>query len=154
MFRCKAINFLFIILPLKCWRDFLIRRHIQECPECQKKLAGVEEVKPFLIQEEEVGGLEGLWPEIKTKLSQEKRKKLRPLRPRLRWAFRAVGLFVAIAAGIWLYRIFTLDKSPLKESLVERFQINYIRIEDKPARAFLFQPHDSEMIFVWAEKNI
>jgi hypothetical protein len=40
-------------------------------------------------------------------------------------------------------------KSP---DLAERFQINYIKIDNKPARAFLFQLQESNMIFIWAEK--
>jgi len=154
MFRCKAINFLFSILPLKYWQDLLIRRHIQKCPSCQKKLARIDEVKPFLIGENKVGSLEGLWHGIKAEISQGKRKEQRSLLLRLRWAFGTASFLIALAAGIWFYRNPTLVKTPLKENLVERFQINYVRIENKPARAFLFQPHDSEMIVVWAEKNI
>jgi len=121
---------------------------------CQKKLASIEEVNSFLIEESKAGSIEGLWPEIKKKLNQEKRKKQRSLWFRLRWAFGAASFLIAAAAGIWFYRTLTLDKASLKENLVERFQINYIRIENKPARAFLFQPQGSEMIVVWAEKNI
>ena len=33
------------------------------------------------------------------------------------------------------------------------FRINYIRIENKPAQAYIFQPQDSHMIIVWAQKN-
>ncbi|MBE0460061.1 MAG: hypothetical protein IBX60_00235 [Candidatus Aminicenantes bacterium] len=117
-------------------------------------MASIEEVKPFLIEESEAGSIEGVWPEIKKKLNQEKRKKPRSLWFRLKWAFGIASFLIAAAAGIWFYRTLALDKTYLKENLVERFQINYIRIENKPARAFLFQPHDSEMIVVWAEKNI
>jgi len=107
-----------------------------------------------LIEESKAGSIEGLWPEIKKKLNQEKRKKQNSLWFRLRWAFGTASFLMAAVAGILFYRTITLDKASLKENLVERFQINYIRIENKPARAFLFQPYDSEMIVVWAEKNI
>ena len=154
MFRCKMINFLFKIFPLKIWQDFLIRRHIQKCTVCQSEMANVEETKPFLIQESDVEGLEGLWPSVKARLSDGKRKERLSFWPRLRWAVGVAGVLVAFVVGIWLYSIFTSEKGPSEENLVEKFQINYINVENKPARAYIFWPYDSKMIIIWAEKNI
>lgn len=154
MLRCKIIDFFFFIIPLKRWRDFLIRCHIQKCPACMNKVASVEETKSLLISEDEVGELLELWPAIKTELKEEKRKEKFPFRRRWKWAYGLASLLAAVVAVIWLYFAFTPDKGSSKETLVERFQINYIRIENKPARAYLFRPHDSKMIIVWAEKNI
>jgi len=153
MFRCKIVDFFFFVLPLKIWRDFLIRHHIQKCPVCQSKMASPEDVKSLLIQGSVGGNLDGLWPAVKAKLSGERKKEKRFSWPRLRWIAGAACLLAAVIAGIWLYSLFIHEKSPSKEDLVERFQINYIRIENKPARAFLFQPHDSNMIIIWAERN-
>lgn len=154
MFRCKIINFFFIIFPLKIWQDFLLRHHIQKCVVCQNKMASMDETKPLLIQESEIEKLEVLWPAVRAGLSEGKRKERLFFRPRLGWAVGVVGFLVALIAGIWLYSIFTPDRRPSKEILIERFQINYIRVENKPARAYIFWPHDSKMIIVWAEKNI
>jgi len=41
-----------------------------------------------------------------------------------------------------------------EEDITSPFQIKYIRIYDKPARTYLFQLQDSNMIIIWAEKNI
>lgn len=154
MFRCKVINFFFIIFPLKIWQDFLLRHHIQKCVVCQNKMTSLDETKPLLIQESEIENLEDLWPAVKAGLSEGKRKERLFFRPRLGWAAGAVGFLVALVAGIWLFSIFTTDRGPSKEILIERFQINYIRVENKPAKAYLYSLHESKMIIVWAEKNI
>lgn len=154
MLRCKIVDFLFFIIPLKRWRDFLIRRHFQKCPVCQDKVASSEEVKSLLINEGKVGELLELWPAVEKELKEGKRKERFPMRRRLKWAYGAASLLAAAAAVIWLYFAITPDSGPSKETLVERFQINYIKIGNKPARAYLFRPHDSKMIIVWAEKNI
>jgi len=154
MFRCKAIKLFFFIIPSGRWRDLLIRRHIQKCPFCQIGLANVEEVKLFQVQEDEVGELEGLWPAVRARLSEVQREERRFKKRGLRWAFAAACLLLIAALGIWIYRGITFRKSPLENNWVERFKINYIRIEEKPASVFIFQPKDSDMVIVWAEKSI
>lgn len=154
MFQCKVIDFLIKSFPLKIWQDFLIRHHIEKCPACQEKYASLEEANLFLIQESEVGDIEGLWPRIKPRLSEE-RIRMRGLpRPQFRWAWAsaAAGLVAALILGFWLYSIFTSKKALEEESLVERFQIKYIRVENKPAHAYVYWPQGTDMVIVWAEK--
>lgn len=158
MFRCKVIDFAIKAFPLKVWQDFLIRYHIQKCQACQARLASVEEVKPFLIQEDEVGSTGHLWPAIEARLGEKRSEKQivhRP-RPRMRWAWTAgiAALIAAAVLGVWLYTVLTPAKVPGDEDLVERFQINYIRVENKPAHAYVYWPQGIEMVIVWAEKTI
>ncbi|NIM90477.1 MAG: hypothetical protein GTO17_05960 [Candidatus Aminicenantes bacterium] len=152
MFRCRMVNFLFSIFPLKIWQDFLLRKHIQDCSCCQENLASLEEAKSLLIQEGEVGDLEGLWPKVKVQLAEEERKEKYFRLPRWGWAVGAAGLLVAIILGVWLFWSARLGKP--SEEPGSPFQIKYIRVHDKPARAYLFQPQDSNMIIIWAEENI
>lgn len=153
MFQCKVINLFFTIFPLKAWQSLLIRHHIQSCLNCQNKLASIDEAKSLFLLEGDEGSLERQWLSIKGKLKDEKRKGKLTFRPRLRWIAGAAGFFAAIALGIWLYLSLTPDKSFQETNLAERFRINYIRVENKPAKTFLFRPHDSKMIIIWAEKN-
>ena len=158
MFRCKMIVFLVRAFPMKSWQDFLIRLHIQKCPACQAQLASAEEARLFLIQEGEVGSTGRLWPAIKARLSDRKeleRIVLRP-RPRRRWAWTAgiAALVVAVVLGIWLYTVLIPVKTPGDEDLVERFQINYIRVENKPVHTYVYWPKGTEMVIIWAEKTI
>jgi hypothetical protein len=153
MFRCKITHFFFNIFPLKAWQSFLIRYHIQRCPDCQKELASTEDVRSLFIREDEAGSIEEVWPALKAKFSGKREKKQIFLWPRLRWIAAVAGLFAVVAIGVWLYFSNPPDKSPEEKNLAERFRINYIRVENKPAKAFLFRPHDSKMIIIWAEKN-
>jgi len=152
MFRCRMVNFLFSIIPLRIGQDFLLRKHIRNCASCQENLASLEEIKSLLIQEAEVGDLEGLWPKVEVQLAKEERKEKVFCLPRWGWAVGAAGLLVAIILGVWLFWSDYFGKP--SEQLDRPFQIKYIRVHDKPARAYLFQPQDSNMIIIWAEENI
>ena len=152
MFKCAMIDFLFSLIPLKSWQDFLFRRHIQRCPLCQKKMASAEQARSLFIQEVEAKSLASLWPAVEQKLSEEGRKKKRFLWSRLAWIAGAACLCAVVAASVWLY-IISPERSPSGEKPAERFQINYIRIGDEPARAYFFKPYGSKVIIVWAEKE-
>lgn len=150
MFKYKVIYFLFSFIPLKHWQDFLIRHHIQRCPFCQKKMASAEEVKSLFVQGGDIEGVAGLWPAVRMRLEEGEAKKSFRL-PRLAWIAAAAGLIAAAAVSIWLSinsGWLTSSKGPS-----EHFQINYIRVGSGPARAYLFKPYDSNIIFIWAEKE-
>jgi len=147
------VNFLSAIFPFKIWQDFLLQKHIQNCPVCQENLASLEEIKSLLIQEKEVGDLKDLWPKVNAQLTKQKRKERFFHVPRLAWAVGASCLLIAIVLGLWFYQLAPPGKTP-EEDITSPFQIKYIRIYDKPARTYLFLPQDSNMIIIWAEKNI
>lgn len=154
MFRCRMIHFVFEIFPFRIWQGFLIRHHIEKCVSCQKEIASIEEAKPFLIQENEVENLDGVRPAIKRRTDQERKKVRHFLRLRPRWAAGVAAFVFTVIVGIWLISVILPKKGPLNEPAVERFQIDYIRVENKPARAYIFRPHDSKMVIIWAEKNM
>ncbi len=153
MYRCKIIDFLFTFIPIKRWQGFLIRRHIQKCPECQRKLADVEEVRSLVIQESELEGMEDLWPAVKTGLSEGREEARIPLWRRWKWVYASAFLAVMLAGLIWLTFVFIPGKGPSEESFGKQFQINYIKIENEPAQAYVFRPRDSNTFFVWVEKK-
>lgn len=153
MFRCRMVNFFATIFPFKIWQDFLLQKHIQNCPACQENLASLEETKSLLILGEDVGGLEDLWPKVNAQLTKQKRKERFFQVPRWAWAVGAACLLIAIVLGLWFYQLAPPGKTP-EEDIISPFQIRYIRIYDEPARTYLFQPQDSNMIIIWAEKNI
>jgi len=152
MFKCKVINFLFFSIPLKHWQDFLIRRHLQRCPLCQKKLASAEEVRAMFVQEGESESIASLWPALRIKLGKEERAKVSFRRRRLAWMMGAAGLIAVVAAFLWLS--IGPGKVISNEGASERFQIHYLKVGSMPARTYLFKPYGSKMIFIWAEKEI
>ena len=135
------------------WQDFLFRHHIQACPSCQRDLATVDETKPLLIQEEEMDVPEDLWLAIKAGLKEAEKKVRFLLHPGWKWATAAAGILVIIGLGLWVLFGGFPGKRPVGEHLVERFQIKYIRVEDKPAKTYLYTLNEPKIVFIWAEKN-
>jgi hypothetical protein len=95
----------------------------------------------------------------------------RPVTPPMlawRWAAAASGLFLASILTFALIRYFQStpasggplgpDAPALRASGAldapdsGQFQINYVRIADEPAQTFVFKPHDSDVVIVWAGK--
>jgi len=153
MFRCRFIDFLLTVLPIKRWQGFLIRRHIQKCPACLSRLAEVEEVRPLLIQESELEDLESMWPAVKARIDEGREEVRVPLRRRRKWVYAAALLFAAVVVLIWFFSPFSPGKGPSEEPLAGQFQIDYIEIENEPAQAYIFRPQDSNTYFVWVEKK-
>lgn len=153
MFRCKLIDFLFTVFPIKRWQGFLIRRHIQKCPACLSRLADVEEVRPLLIQESELGNMDRMWPAVKARIEERREEARVPLWRRWKWVYAAAVLFAAVSVWLWLFSPFSPGKSSSGEPLAGKFKIDYIEIENEPAQAYIFHPQDSNTYFVWVEKK-
>jgi hypothetical protein len=153
MYLCKVTHFFFKILPFKVWQDLLFCRHIQDCPSCQQEMATAEEAKTLLIQEDEMSLTGTIWPAVRMGLDQVLKKRRHLLQPSLGWATATAGLLVIIALGLWVIFGGFPTKAPIEQNIVERFQIKYLRIEDKPAKAYLYTVNEPKMVFVWAERN-
>lgn len=153
MFRCKLIDFLFTVLPIKRWQGFLIRRHIQKCPSCLSRLADVEDVKPLFIQESELNSLESMWPSVKARIDEGREEVRVPLWRRWKWVYASAFLFIAVALSIWFFSPISPGKGPSEEPLAGQFQIDYIEIENEPAQVYIYHPKDSNTYFVWVEKK-
>ncbi|MGD2295500.1 MAG: hypothetical protein PVF22_06655 [Candidatus Aminicenantes bacterium] len=154
MIRCKVINFLFNVFPVKALRGFLIKIHFEKCPDCTESLAEIEETQTLFIPEEKTKDLVNLWPGIKAKLCEVEELKPRPhFWPRWRWALGAAGLTVFLMAGFWLLTGPEGPEMALQSSAEDQLQINYIKVEEKPAGAIVYEPPDSNMVIVWAERT-
>lgn len=154
MFLCKIVHFWFSLLPLRPWQDFLIRAHIQKCPVCQARLASAEEVKALLIHENNVQDFRDLWPDVKSAVAAKKPGKRAFLDGYRKWAFAAVGLMAILIAGSLFYTVLVQNGELSVQQGDARFQINYLRVGDEPATPYLYQPKDTDMIIVWAEKSL
>jgi len=154
MLRCKIFEYAFSLVPLKKWQDYLIRYHMERCPDCQKTLISRRDIQGITIQESQCGATESLWDGFEQKVREAKSDKQHVLNPRWSWAYGLAVVIVFGAAAIWFVLSPQFRKTRIEESLNGRFRINYMRIENEPAQAFLYQPQDSHMIIVWAQKNI
>lgn len=154
MIRCKIINFLFRVLPFRAFQGILIKHHFEKCPNCQNSLVKAEDARLFLELEKEEKSSEmvNLWPGISEKLCEGSGEKVRTsFFPKWRWAFVAAGLTIFIFTGfLYLNRPGSLAVAS-ELGLDQQFQINYIKVEEKPAGAYVYELPDAEMITVWAE---
>jgi len=157
MLRCRLINLFYTILPLKIWRYFLIRGHIERCPFCQAELASREAAKSLMTTENEVSLDASLWPQVKAGLVSARSDRARETRlsaqKRWRWAAGAAGLLIVGLASFWLLRGYRIQDMANGGKVPDRFRINYINVEDKPAHAYLYQPSESDLIIVWVQKS-
>jgi len=178
MQHADLVGFLFRLLPFVAWKDALLRGHIENCPACRGRLASREEARSVLIHDEEVGIPGGFWPGIVERISgcatitapgpsagAARAPELVPWPQRWawRWAAAVSGTALAVVLTIALIRFLgapapgglrTAGASAAPESSQRQVQIHYVRIDHAPAQTFIFKPHDSDVVIVWAGKNI
>lgn len=154
---CRTVDVLYGALPLRPFRDWLIRVHMERCPRCQARLLSRDEAKSLLVGPDQVGDAGGLWRRISREGGRVSSVGgLKPARGllSLRWA-GAVALAAVVAlAGFWLLR--EIDRSGFDANAVasaERFEIDYIRVGGAPARTFVYQPQGTDTVFVWASRT-
>jgi hypothetical protein len=121
---------------------------------CKSQMASREEVKASIIQESDVEDFRDLWPAIKTGVDEKEPVKKAIGSMTRRWVFTAASLIVVILAGFLFFMILSQNGTILDQEGEARFRINSIRVGDEPATPFLYQPKDSDMILVWAEKSL
>jgi len=154
MFRCKISHFLLSIFPFKSWQDFLIRSHFQKCEICMSQVASRDEVKALIIQEDDVEEFRDLWPAIKSGVVAKKPEGKAVFSLNRRWAFAAALIAAVFLTGFFFLTVLSRNGNHFDQEGEARFQINSIRVGDEPATPFLYQPKDSDMILVWAEKSL
>jgi hypothetical protein len=155
---CKMVEFLYEAVPIGAWRAFLVRRHMDVCPACLKKLLSLDEARSLLVspmKPEECLGLRRRLLGVREKSAPDPRAAGR-MGPGWfwKWASGAAMLFALAAAGFWLLRD-SGREIPVADKIgpPERFELDYIRVGGQPASAYVYQPQGTEMIIVWAEKN-
>jgi len=150
MWRCRMVDWLIRFLPIRFIQDILIRRHIAGCGICSERLAKREEVRSLLVREQDLGFVADFQPEAKPGLEGGSKQRPASLFPGWKWVWAAAGLTVVLLAGIWWQLGTGTRQAPETE---QRFQLNFVRIGDKPARTYVYQPQNVEMTLVWVEKN-
>jgi len=152
MIRCKLINFLFRVFPVRAFQGLLIKNHFEKCPDCRYSLVEREDARSFLVEEEKASEMVNLWPGIREKLGEGSgQKKQISFFPGWRWAVSTAVLTVFILTGFWYLNRTNTTEMAFQQDLDQQFKINYIKIEEKPAAPYVYESQDSELIIVWAE---
>lgn len=159
MFRCKMVELFYALVPLKPWRGFLIRRHIENCSRCLADLASREAVGSLLVQEREVSIGRPVWIEVEAALVEDpggKSRKERALQSSVmrRWGWAvATAFLVVLITGFLILKDFRPEVASFAAAVPVRFELEYIRVGGQPASAVVYQPQGSDIIIVWAGKN-
>jgi len=156
MGHCKIHNILFEAIPLKPWRDLLIRRHMERCPVCRAGLAGREETRQVLARAEDFQGRMDLWPGVSDRMSVAAQTVHPTVPPRFglaRLAAAATVLVMAAGLSVLILRGFKVVPPTPPRPLDGKFEVNHIRIGGQPADSYLFQSRDLRMTLIWAEKK-
>jgi len=120
-------------------------------------LATLDEAKRATISRGRLGDVKDFWPEFVAAADKKRSIKRDRIgaRPALKWAMGAAGLLVLVGVGVFgpkLFRHGGPPAAPEKTAVV--FRIDSVKIDEKPARAFVFQTQDQGSTFVWVEKQL
>ncbi|UCE41731.1 MAG: hypothetical protein JSV17_01685 [Candidatus Aminicenantes bacterium] len=118
------------------------------------RVANRDEVKALIVQPDDVADFRKLWPAVKSGIVEKKTGRKTRASFHRRWAFAAVFFVVACLAGVLVINFLSKNGTLLDQEGEARFRINSIRVGDEPATPFVYQPKDSDMILVWAEKSL
>lgn len=156
MASCRTVEFFYAAIPLRPFRDLLIRTHSERCEHCRARLVSREEAISLFVGARDTGSIDDLWGRIADRTSGEPETPIRSpagYRAGLRWATAAVMALVVAAAGFWL-----LDRIEKTGSVADfatggdGFRLEYVNIGGAPAQTFVFQPLGSDTVYVWAQR--
>lgn len=155
------------ILPRGRLREAVFR-HVDACPACQARLIGREDARKCLVQADQIGGLDKIWPAVCTAIKAGPDPRLavrggtafraaahpRPKGRTLRWAAAAGGIAGAAAAIIFVTALIiprgvnfagAADPSP------DPLRILSASIGGLPAETYIIPIPEDRMILVWFE---
>jgi hypothetical protein len=118
------------------------------------RVASRDEVKALIVQQEDLGDFRDIWPAVKTGIIEIKPERKAEFPFHRKWAVAAVCFVVVCIAGILILNFFPKNRPLLEQEGEVRFRINSIRVGEESATPFVYQPKDSDMILVWAEKSL
>jgi anti-sigma factor RsiW len=157
------------LIPGGAWKDALLERHLERCPDCAVKLASREETRRLLVGSADVGDLEGIWPAVRAAIAAPGPRRPDVIRKRIpawRWMTAAAGFALAVfltwsavrffqpGAGLAGFEVASVaglesEAGPPAGDV----QLSYVRIDNEPARAIVYKPHDSNLVLIWAGRN-
>ena len=154
---CRTVELLYAAIPLRPFRDWLIRAHMDACPRCQSRLLSREEARTLMVGPGQLGDAGELWRRIGREAARlAAARETGPRGGRLVWRLAPAAALAAVTAlaGFWLLRQAAGPGFEARATVpADRFEIAYVKVGGEPARTFVYQPHGTETVFVWAQKT-
>ncbi len=152
MIGCRWSELLFRVLPVKAWRGRLLARHVDGCPACRQELASLEEAGRFAIRPESAGPGGSFWPAVQAGIERRRTEGRRSvLMTRRPWLY-AAGISATAAVAVFVVLTLRSPKpggSARPEPAAQEFRLDSIELGGAPARAYLYQPRDSDLLMIW-----
>jgi hypothetical protein len=156
MASCRTVEFLYRAIPLRVFRDLLIRTHMEGCKRCRARLASPEEVRGLFVRADDVGPVDELWRRLSAETGRTQAlpgKSAAWNGAAWRWATAAALVLVVAVTGFWLLdRIEKAGPGGPLASAEESFRLGYVNVGGAPAQTFIYQPLGSDTVFVWAQR--
>ena len=145
----KRILLLIRLLPFRSSLSLRLRRHLEQCPECLSRMADIRDARVATVSTRDLGQAEDFWPRLAARLERPLHGE--PSKPGVGWAW-ALGTAGLLALAI--IGVFFFAPSPPADVLSSgvKLRVNYVRMYEEPARAFIFRTQDANSTFVWVEK--
>jgi hypothetical protein len=144
-------------------------RHVEKCPACQARLIGREDARRWLVQADQIGGLDGLWPAIRKAMDAGPAPRAvaqggaaflassPPSRPKLRflrWAAATSGLGGAALAILTILALVVprgVDFAGAADPQHDSLRIVSASVAGQPAETYIIEIPENRMILVWIE---
>ncbi len=145
----KRILLLIRLLPFRSSLSLRLRRHLEQCPECLSRMADIRDARAATISTRDLGQVEDFWPRLAPGLGKPLCEEASGPRVRWAWALGTAGLLAMAVIGVFFFA-----PSPPADVLSSgvKLRVNYVRMYEEPAQAFIFRTQDANSTFVWVEK--
>jgi hypothetical protein len=156
------------VLPRGGIREAILR-HVDRCPACQARLIGRADARRWLVQADQVGGQDGLWPAVRKALDQATASRAAvqgsaafraappppgPKSRALRWAAAAGGIGAAVLAVLTVLTLFLprgVNLAEAADASPDPLRIVSASIGGGPAETYIIEIPEDRLVLVWFE---
>jgi hypothetical protein len=114
-------------------------------------MADIQEARAATVNKNNLGQIQDFWPRVALSLEKPKSERQAEAGLGWTWALGAAGLLALAIIGTF----FLAPSSSRQEALSSgvKLRVNYVRMYEQPAQAFIFHTQDANSTFIWVEKQ-
>lgn len=163
--RCLLVDLSWQVIPIAAFRLWLLKSHLDGCPDCQARLADRQEVQRLFPEPEAriVAGLVilayGTGSEQAEDYSANFKAAGKSWPVRLYAGVTAALIIILLAGFGWYFgrqgagsrASFSNDTNETK--IVSSVSLGYVRSRGQPAATYIIRSGDPEMVIIWVETS-